>query len=62
MYFYVLHQKNIEDIQCFGVEYGIYFTHETLVKISKILSHSWNKFHIQRQNIELYVYYISMVF
>ena len=51
----------------FDAEYGIYFTSETgflsyfhlcfaLIKISKILSHSWNKFIFKYQTIEYPLY------
>jgi hypothetical protein len=55
---------NKQKIQCFVDEYGIYFTRETwflwyfhssfaLVKILKILSHSWNKFHIHQKALNI---------
>ena len=50
---------NMENILLVRQDFLVYF-HLTfaLVKISKIISHSWNKFHIGRQTIEypLYMY------
>jgi len=64
--------KNTEDIQRYVVGYEIYFTSETgffffftsakheWKYIKKILSHKWNKFHIQLENVEFSVYYIFL--
>lgn len=69
---FYLTQEYIEDIQRYVVGYEIYFTSETgfffiftsakqeWKYIKKILSHKWNKFHIQLQNVEFSVCYIFL--
>ena len=48
-------------IQCFDVEYGIYFMSETGFLIFSRVSHEWNKCHIQHQSIEYPQYFSGVI-